>query len=74
MVSLAQRLLAKYNIKELSQASVIELKEIFGINDAKACAIISAFELGRRASIYKEEKTKIRTINDIIFMFPECRI
>lgn len=70
---LANRLLTKYNIKELSQASVSELKEIFGISDAKACAIISTFELGRRASAFKEEKTKINTVNDIIFMFPEMQ-
>ncbi len=73
MLSLANSLLANYNVKELSQAAPDELKKIFGISDAKACSIVSAFELGRRAFFYKDEKTKIKSVDDIIVLFPDMQ-
>ena len=64
VLNLANRLLTKYDIKRLSQATITELKKVDGIKDAKACQIVAAFELGKRLSISKNFK-KICTCNNI---------
>lgn len=53
VVSLAQEILSSYggSLLELSSATAGELKKFKGIGDAKALAIISAFELARRKRI-----------------------
>ena len=46
---LAIKILAKYhNIKELSNITLEELKQIKGIGDSKAAILLSAFELSKR--------------------------
>lgn len=48
VVDMCNRLLAKYSVENLSSCSLNELKEIFGIGDAKAMQIIALFELSKR--------------------------
>jgi DNA repair protein RadC len=65
-INIANRVFSRYNIKQLSQASVGELKKIFGIGIIRAAHIQSIFELGRRLASYTEEfKPKIETANDV---------
>lgn len=66
VLDLANRLLANYDLKSLSQVSVGELKKIFGIKDAKACQIVAAFELGRRSLSYIEPRQSVRNPRDIV--------
>ncbi|MCD6496124.1 MAG: DNA repair protein RadC [Candidatus Aenigmarchaeota archaeon] len=53
VTELSNRILSKYSLERLARASVGELNEIFGISDAKACRIVAAMELGRRAATPK---------------------
>lgn len=50
VISLAQGILAKYDhsLSELGRISLNDLKQFYGIGDAKALTIIAALELGRR--------------------------
>lgn len=66
VLNLASRILRDYNLKELSNTNVSKLRMIYGISDAKACQIVSCFELGRRAENFKEEeKWKIKSSLDV---------
>ncbi len=47
---LAGKILSEYSLPRLSNASVRELNKIPGLSNAKACSILSAIELGRRAA------------------------
>ncbi len=58
VLHLSNKLLVEYTLGKLSRASVNELKKIFGISDAKACRIIAAMELGRRAAFEKEKNAR----------------
>jgi len=69
VLSLANRLLAKYDISELSAASLPEFMHIFGISHAKACSLIAAFELGRRAQSHQKPKSDIANPADIANRF-----
>jgi DNA repair protein RadC len=65
VLSLAQRLLKHYNIRQLSQLSIPALKEIHGISDAKACQICACFELARRLASFREDpKPKVKSSED----------
>ncbi len=65
-LDLASKLLLQAsNLKELSQYSVEELKEIEGIGDAKATQIKAAFELGRRFSCFKSKQAVINSPADL---------
>ena len=48
VIDMSNRLLAKYSIDKLSECSLIELKDIHGIGDAKAMQIMALFELSKR--------------------------
>ena len=51
----AERLLERFgNIREISRTTISELKEIKGIGEAKAKALLSAFEIGIRAAFYTD--------------------
>jgi len=51
----AERLLERFgNIGEISRTTISELKEIKGIGEAKAKALLSAFEIGIRAAFYTD--------------------
>jgi DNA repair protein RadC len=56
VAELSNRILADYSLERLSRAGANELKKISGISDAKACRILAAMELGRRAASQKGGK------------------
>jgi len=57
---------ANYNLNDLARFSVKDLKKIKGIGEAKAIAIVSALELGRRRKEAEfQEKIKITCSQDI---------
>jgi len=78
-LNLANRLLKKYNIISLSQATIGELVKIQGIGKAKACQIIACFELARRLNSYKAKKGELNPIfkspKDVYRIFgPEMKL
>ena len=48
VIKLSQKIFRKFKEKNISEATVEELKEVHGLGSAKACEIIACFELGRR--------------------------
>ncbi|MFZ3076935.1 MAG: DNA repair protein RadC [Candidatus Aenigmatarchaeota archaeon] len=71
VIELANRVLKEHGLKTLSQASVEELKKIFGIGEAKACQIVACFELNKRLSSYQDSKQYIKTSEDVAKLFME---
>jgi len=70
VIEISNKLLSDYNLDSLSKLSLAKLKKNFGIGEAKACQIISCFELGRRvASFNHEEKIIINSAKDIETFF-----
>lgn len=66
ILNLANMLLRKYNLKQLSQASLPELMSIQGIKKAKACQLLACFEIASRlASFSDTPKPKIKTSSDV---------
>ena len=64
VLSLAQRVLRRYSLKELAEASVGELKRIHGISDAKACEIAACFELARRLQRASRDAKYVKSSDD----------
>ena len=50
VLELANQLISKHGLENLSQCSLQELKQSSGIGDAKACQIRAIFELHKRIS------------------------
>lgn len=48
VVELSNKILRKFSGAGLAKASVVELKNTFGLGTAKACEIVACYELGRR--------------------------
>lgn len=70
VLELTNKLLQKYNLKSISRVDTSILKKFPGIGEAKACQIVSCFELGRRLSAFKQEdKIKINSAKDISRIF-----
>ena len=68
-VELAKRLLSSSNnsLNELSEKTFLELSETKGIGQAKAMALLTAFEIGRRIRAEKvEEKPVIKSSLDVV--------
>ena len=68
-VGLAKRLLSSSNnsLNELSEKTLHELSETKGIGQAKAMALLTAFEIGRRIRAEKvEEKPIIKSSLDVV--------
>ncbi|MBR4646641.1 MAG: DNA repair protein RadC [Bacteroidales bacterium] len=68
-VELAKRLLSSSNnsLNELSEKTLLELSETKGIGQAKAMALLTAFEIGRRIRAEKvEEKPIIKSSLDVV--------
>ena len=70
VLELAKRVSYKYNsLKDLSNASINDLKSIKGIGDSKAIELLAAFELGRRVSNETfNEQSKLQS-PESIFLF-----
>ncbi len=64
ILDLCQKLLAKYSLEQLAQASLQQLQQEHGIGVAKASQLIAVFELGKRLTP-KVKTTSIRTAKDI---------
>lgn len=68
-VDLAKRLLASsgYSLNNLSDMSLREISQIKGIGQAKAIALLTAFELGKRIRAEKvEESLQILNSRDVV--------
>lgn len=68
-VELAKRLLSSSNnsLNELSEKTLRELSENKGIGQAKAMALLTAFEIGRRVRAEKvEQKPQIQSSMDVV--------
>ena len=68
-VELAKRLLSSSNnsLNELSEKTLPELSEIKGIGQAKAMALLTAFEIGKRIRAEKvEERPVIQNSMDVV--------
>lgn len=59
VLSLSNKLFNKYNLKSMSSLQISVLKKELGIGDAKACQIVSCFELGKRLSSFNEKSAPI---------------
>lgn len=59
VLELANRVLKEHDIRALSNATVMELKRIFGIGETKACQIVASFELSKRLGAYREEQKPV---------------
>lgn len=62
VVELSKKILKKFSDNGLNNAEFEELKNTFGLGAAKACEIVSCFELGKR--LLKDKKT-------VLLMSPE---
>ncbi len=70
VLDIARALLMKYDIRDLSRITVAELKSMLGINDAKACQLVAAVELGKRTAAYAaDRKRPIERAGDVAKMF-----
>jgi len=70
VVSMANNLFNKYNVKFLSRLDIGTLKKELGIGDAKACQIVACFELGRRLAKFKTDKKKpVKNARDMAKIF-----
>ncbi len=70
VISVANKLFNRYNIKSLSRSGINNLKKELGIGNAKACQIVACFELGRRLAKFKEDKkSAIKNAKDIAKIF-----
>ncbi len=69
VIEIAKKLSLKYNLQRLSGVSISQLKNEYGIGQAKACKIISCFELGRRIRLPdRNDKIVIRSAEDVANM------
>ncbi|WAM22737.1 MAG: DNA repair protein RadC (plasmid) [Candidatus Methanoperedens sp.] len=65
-INLAQRILSKYNSKELSRIDTQQLMKISGIKQSKACQIAAVFEIARRLEAFVgDDKPKINSPEDV---------
>ncbi len=73
VVSLSNRILSKYSIKQLSLTNVSRLMQENGVGKAKAAQIAAVFELARRLETFVEEpKRKICSPKDVYtLMYPK---
>ena len=65
VIDMSNRLISKYGMDKLSSCSLTELKKIKGIGPAKACQILSVFELGKRHSFSKKNKVLVKNAKDV---------
>ena len=65
VVDMSNRLITKYKFDNLNSLSLKELMKIKGIGEAKACKILSAFELSKRIKAGKIAEKVVHNASDI---------
>jgi len=65
--SLSSKILQKFPLDRLNEATPHSLMQIKGLGISKACQIISALELSKRCAIPKTKKTKINCAKDAFY-------
>ncbi|MCK5177802.1 MAG: DNA repair protein RadC [Candidatus Aenigmarchaeota archaeon] len=65
VIDMSNRLISKYGVDKLSACTLVELMEIKGMGAAKACQIISVFELGKRHTFSKKSKALVKNAKDV---------
>jgi DNA repair protein RadC len=74
VIEVAKQILRKYSKKRLLKLTYNDLSKIKGIGPAKACTILAAAELVKRAlEIGEETLPKIESIKDVIAQFSYLR-
>jgi DNA repair protein RadC len=75
VLDLSSRILSEYSLERLSNARVRELKMIAGLSSAKACGILAALELGKRAACERSaEGRAIESPEDLVkLLLPRMR-
>lgn len=75
VVNMCQRIFSEYNVKQLSQAQISKLMQIYGIGPTKAAQIAAVFELARKLERHVDgPKRKIRSPADVYSMlYPGMR-
>lgn len=75
VVDLSKRILKKFSLQELSQASLSQIIQFNGISNAKACQILACFELAKRVfSGVNPQKICIESSKDVAMIIcPELR-
>ncbi len=68
VLDLCQKLLAKYSLEQLAQASLQQLQQEHGIGVAKASQLIAVFELGKRLTP-RAKRSSIRNAQEIAQMY-----
>ena len=64
VIELSKKILSKFNSGQLTTVDIEELKNTFGLGDAKACEIVACFELGRRL-LQNKQAALILTPKDV---------
>ncbi|HYD02856.1 MAG TPA: DNA repair protein RadC [Alphaproteobacteria bacterium] len=67
IISVSQKLLAKYPIDKIGNLSINELRSIHGIGEIKAMQLLAAFELQKRIKTGK--KSKIKNAKEVFLHF-----
>jgi DNA repair protein RadC len=74
VIEMSHRVIAKYGLEKLANCSLQELQQIKGIGNAKACEILAAFELAKRANICGAEKKNIKSAQEVFnYFLPKMR-
>lgn len=75
VIDLARRLFSKLELSRLPGCDAADLTKFGGIKDAKACQIVAAFELARRAASGTEETRArlIKTPEDVVALLRDLR-
>jgi len=70
-VDISNRLIACFGVEKLGTLSATELMKIKSIGEAKACKIIAAYEISKRASAGSIHEKVIRNSSDIAHYYME---
>lgn len=75
VLNLSQRILSRYNLKQLSQTNLPQLMDINGIKESKAAQIAACFEIARRLESFNEDaKPRINSPLDVYRrIYPKMR-
>lgn len=67
VLELSQRILRENGLDSLSGLDVEDLKEVFGIGNAKAAQIVACFEIGKRLACFESGKRRaVNCAGDIV--------